>query len=141
MAYFIALHLIAVIAWFAGLFYLPRLFVYHAATDIDAIKAQFAIMESKLYWMIMTPAMIVTLVSGMGLMLGYILNNPSHLLWLWLKIILVVLLMVFHFYCGHCLSQFQAGQNRHSERFYRIFNEIPTLLLIAIVLLAVVQPF
>ncbi|MCX7123809.1 MAG: protoporphyrinogen oxidase HemJ [Gammaproteobacteria bacterium] len=137
----IALHLIAVICWFAGLFYLPRLFVYHAKTTEETVKAQFQIMEHKLYWYIMMPAMMITLLSGMALMTWMVLQGETHLGWLFVKLILVLFLIFFHFYCGFCIDHFKMGQNQHSERFYRFFNEIPTLLLIAIVLLAVVQPF
>lgn len=141
MKYLIALHIISVVCWFAGLFYLPRLFVYHAATDNTEVKAQFMIMERKLYWYIMMPAMLFTLLTGLFLMILYVFIMPEHMLWLWLKLFLVLLLVMFHFFCGHCVQMFQWDQNRHSERFYRIINEVPTLLLLLIVFLAVVQPF
>ena len=141
MNYLIALHLIAIVSWFAGLFYLPRLFVYHALTTEDAVKDQFQIMEHKLYWYIMMPAMVVTLFSGMGLMIYVVLHGTAHLGWLWLKLFLVAILVLFHFYCGLCIDRFKSGENPHSARFYRFFNEIPTLLLIMIVILAAVQPF
>ena len=141
MPYFIAFHLIAVICWFAGLFYLPRLFVYHAMSDNDAVKAQLQIMEYKLYWYIMMPAMVVTLGSGMGLMTWLIAQSPLHLGWLWLKLFLVLLLLMFHFYCGLCLERFKTNSNPHSHRFYRFLNEVPTVLLVLIVILAVARPF
>ncbi len=141
MPYLIALHLIAVICWFAGLFYLPRLFVYHAMSEHDAVKAQLQIMEHKLYWYIMMPAMVLTIGTGMGLMSWYVFQGMPHLGWLWLKLFLVLLLLCFHFYCGLCLERFKTGHNLHSQRFYRFFNEIPTVLLILIVFLAVTQPF
>ena len=141
MAYLIVLHLIALISWFAGLFYLPRLFVYHASTTEAAVKTQFQIMEYKLYWYIMMPAMVLTLFSGMGLMTCLILKGTAHLGWLWLKLFLVIILLIFHFYCGLCVDRFKTECNQHTQRFYRFFNEIPTLRLIIIVYLAVVQPF
>lgn len=142
MLYLISLHLIAVICWFAGLFYLPRLFVYHAMTQSEAVKSQFEMMEHKLYFYIMTPAMIITVLTGLGLMAFYLLPDHSGgLIWFWIKLFLVALLLVFHFYCGYFLQVFKANQNRHSHRFYRGFNEIPTILLICIILLTIVQPF
>ena len=137
----IAIHISAVVCWFAGLFYLPRLFVYHAATNVALVQAQFKLMEYKLYNYIMMPAMGVTLFSGMFLLIGYMMQSSSTLLWLWLKLFLVLLLILFHFFCGYCVQVFANDENRHSHKFYRVLNEIPTLLLIAIVFLAVLKPF
>lgn len=143
MAYLLAIHVIAVICWFAGLFYLPRLFVYHAMTQAPGVRDQFKIMEHKLYWYIMTPAMVCTIGTGMYLMTDYIFTEPPsvHNGWLWVKLCLVFALVLFHFYCGHCLDRFKAEANRYSDRVYRILNEVPTVLLILIVILAVVKPF
>ncbi len=141
MAYLIALHLIAIVCWFAGLFYLPRLLVYHSKTQSQEVSEQFKVMEHRLYCYIMMPAMIVTVVSGLCLMALYLFANLAPVGWLWVKLFLVLLLMIFHFYCGHCISEFQQDRPIHSERFYRIFNEIPTVLLILIMTLAIVRPF
>jgi len=141
MKYLLAVHIIAIVCWFAGLFYLPRLFVYHAAASIKEVKAQFKIMEYKLYYYIMMPAMVVSLLTGLILMVLYVAANPEHLVWLWQKLFLVMLLLIFHFYCGYCIYEFAHDQNQHGHRFYRLMNEVPTILLIIIVILAVVQPY
>jgi protoporphyrinogen IX oxidase len=141
MSYLLAFHIIAVVCWFAGLFYLPRLFVYHADTPNIEVQAQFQIMEYKLYHYIMLPAMLLTLLTGMGLLILYVFAMPVNLGWLWLKLFLVLLLVLYHFYCGYCVRAFKEGRNMHSARFYRIFNEVPAVLLIVIVMLAVVKPF
>ncbi len=131
-------HIIAMVAWFAGLFYLPRLFVYHAGHSDDAMHAQFMTMERKLYFYIMWPAMILTLLFGLGL---------THLAWGTLggwfhaKMALVLLLIGFHLHAGRVLKAFAEQRNEHDQRFYRIYNEIPTLILILIVILVVVRPF
>lgn len=141
MAYWVALHLIAVICWFAALFYLPRLFVYHAMTTSQDVSAQFKIMEHKLYYYIMMPAMLITVFSGLCLMFFYLLPmHQSSLGWFWAKLVLVGVLLVFHFACGHYLRVFKENRNTHPHRFYRLFNEIPTLLLILIILLIFVRP-
>ncbi len=134
-----AFHLIAVICWFAGLFYLPRLFVYHAMSDDTISRERFKIMERKLYRGIMTPAAIATLIFG-----SWMLHLNSALLaigWIKIKLALVLLLIVYHGFCGHFLRQFAADNNTHSHGFFRVFNELPVLALIAIILLAVLKPF
>jgi protoporphyrinogen IX oxidase len=139
MQWILALHLVFMVAWFAGLFYLPRLFMYHAMSS-DAISiARFKIMERKLYWIIMMPAAILTSVFGMWLLL---LNwqHYFHQMWMLTKLSLVVLLWAYHLFCGYLLMQFKFDKNTFSSRFYRFFNEIPTLLLFAIVILVVVKP-
>ncbi len=141
MNWIISIHIIAIISWFAGLFYLPRLFVYHANTTEKLIMDQFKIMEKRLYYFIMTPAMIVTLTSGFMLMGAYLSANPQHYIWLNIKLFLVFLLLFYHIICGYFLAVFQHNQNTMSHKFFRIFNEIPTVLLIFIVILAVVKPF
>jgi len=135
-----AFHIIAMVCWFAGLFYLPRLFVYHAMSEDDTSIARFKIMERKLYRGISTPAMIVTIALGFWL-LSY---NPSGFMasaWMHAKLGLVVLLVAYHLYSGYLLQQFAADQNTRSHVFYRWFNEVPVLVLVAIVILVVVKPF
>jgi len=135
-----ALHIIFIVCWFAGLFYLPRLFVYHAmATDPVGIE-RFKIMERKLYYGIMTPGAVLTLLSGFWLL---VYKGESHLYlgWFQAKIALVLLLVVFHLYCGKLYRAFKHNQNKYSHVFYRWLNEVPTILLIAIVVLTVVKPF
>lgn len=134
-----AFHVIAVVCWFAGLFYLPRLFVYHAMTDNTAVKEQLKIMEYRLYYYIMHPAFAATLIFGFCLWLPHY-HHYSHALWLHIKLGLVALLVIFHIYCGQLLRQFRSDSNHYHHRFYRIFNEIPTVILIAIVLLSYLKP-
>ena len=135
-----ALHIIFMVTWFAGLFYLPRLFVYHADCRDEAGHARFLVMERKLF-IIMTIGAVLTAVFGIALL--FINNWISNLAtgWLAAKLLLVGLLIAFHLYCGHILLEFRAGTARHSHVFYRWINEIPALLLVAIVLLAVAKPF
>jgi putative membrane protein len=134
-----AFHVIAMVAWFAGLFYLPRLFVYHASCDDEPGNRRFKIMEHKLYYYITTPSAIVTTILGLALFfLRY--SHYSHTFWIYIKMGLVFLLWVFHLYCGHCLKQFKRDKNPHSERFYRLINEVPTLILISVVILSFLKP-
>ena len=128
-------HIIFVVSWFAGLFYLPRLFVNHAMTQDRAVAAQLALMEKKLYRFI-TPLGALALATGLGLWLGYGFSGA----WLWSKLFLVAGLVAYHFYCGKLLGDFQRGRNQHSHIWYRWFNEIPVLILIAVVILVVVKP-
>lgn len=132
-----SLHLIFVVSWFAGLFYLPRLFVYHADAADSVSTERFKVMERRLYRGIMTPAMVLTLASGAWLWLGYGFNGG----WLHAKVFLVVLLVAFHFWLRKLLGDFARGANPHGNRFYRAVNEVPTVLLVAIVILVVVKPF
>jgi putative membrane protein len=132
-----ALHIIFVIAWFAGLFYLPRLFVYHAQAADAVSSERFKVMERKLYRGIMTPAMVLAVASGLGLWLGY----GFHGGWLYAKIALVVLLLAYHFWMARLMRDFARDANRRSHVYYRWVNELPTLLLVAIVILVVVKPF
>ena len=132
-----SLHIIFVVAWFAGLFYLPRLFVYHAQSTDAASIERFKVMERKLYRGIMTPCMVLTLVLGTWMWLGYGFSGN----WLRAKLVLVAFLVGYHFWLGRLTRDFAADANRHSHRFYRWINELPLLFLVAIVVLVVVKPF
>ena len=135
-----ALHIIAMVCWFAGLFYLPRLFVYHAMSEDAPSRERFCVMERKLYRGIMTPSIIATLVFGIWMLV----LNPGLFAgggWLHAKLTLVALLIGYHHWCGALLKRFTRGENRHGHVFYRWFNEVPVLFLLAIVILVVVKPF
>lgn len=136
-----AFHLIFMVTWFAGLFYLPRLFVYHAMATDKISTERFKIMEGKLYYGIMAPGAILTILLGLWLLWSYGWVLYRGMLWLHIKLGLVVLLIAFHLYCGYLRRKFYLDQNRHSDRFYRVLNEIPVIFLIVIVILAVVKPF
>lgn len=136
-----AFHLIFVVTWFSAMFYLPRLFVYHAMCEDAAGNARFKIMERKLYRGIMTPSAVLTLVFGLWLLSFYSLEQIAGMAWLHAKLTLVVLLFAYHGICGRMLKQFADDNNQRSDKFYRWFNELPVLLLIAVVILAVVKPF
>ena len=135
-----ALHIVFVVTWFAGLFYLPRLFVYHAMAEDRASIERFKVMERKLYRGIMGPAMIASLVFG-----GWLIYlNPAIFQsggWIHAKLTLVVLLIGYHHMCGAQVKRFARGENTRSHVFYRWFNEVPVLILLAIVILVVVKPF
>ena len=135
-----ALHIIAMVCWFAGLFYLPRLFVYHAMSSDAASHERFCIMERKLYRGIMIPSMIATL--GLGIWLPS-LNSAYYFTqgWMHAKLTLVVALVIYHHLCGAQLKRFARGENSRSHVFYRWFNEAPVLALLGIVILVVVRPF
>ena len=132
-----ALHLIFMVTWFAGLFYLPRLFVYHAMSDDQTSLDRFKIMERKLFFGIMSPGMVLTLVFGLWLMFS---GDYSGQLWLHIKLALIAILIVYHIYCGKLVSDFKHDRNTRSHVFYRWFNEFPVLILIAVVILAVLRP-
>ncbi|WP_312452834.1 protoporphyrinogen oxidase HemJ [Stutzerimonas nitrititolerans] len=135
-----ALHIVAIVCWFAGLFYLPRLFVYHAMSEDQLSRERFQTMERKLYRGIMMPSMIATLLFGIGM----IAMNPGLFAtggWLHAKLALVIVLIGYHHLCGAQLKRFARDQNNRSHVFYRWFNEFPVLLLLAIVVLVVVKPF
>ena len=137
---FKSLHLISVISWMAGLLYLPRIFVYHAENSDDRkISDVFKIMEKKLYYYIMTPAMILSWIFGL-LLIHSIGFQQLGQTWMVLKIIFVILLTLYHFYLGKTLNQFKFDQNTHSHKFYRLINEIPTILLILIVFAVIFKP-
>jgi putative membrane protein len=126
-----------VVSWFAGLFYLPRLFVYHAMSEDRPSIERFKIMERKLFFGIMTPGAVLTLLSGAWLWLGY----GFHGGWLAAKLVLVAVLVAYHVYCGKLMFDFKRERNRHGHVFYRWLNEFPVVLLVAIVLLVELQPF
>ena len=137
---FKALHLVAIISWMAGLLYLPRIFVYHSENINDLnLSNVFKIMEKKLFNYIMMPAMIVSWLFGLLLIhtLGFVVFNE---LWMQIKIVSVVLLTIYHFYLGACVIRFSNNQKKNSSKFYRIINEIPTILLIIIVFIVVFRP-
>jgi putative membrane protein len=135
-----AFHIISVITWFAALFYLPRLFVYHAMSTDKISVERFKIMERKLYKGIMMPSMILVIVLGSWLVIdawGFYKTQG----WLYAKLALIVILIAYHFYCGYLLQVFKRNENSRSDVFYRWFNEFPVLILVAIIILVVVKPF
>ena len=137
---FKSLHLISVISWMAGLLYLPRIFVYHAENSDDKKTSDvFKIMEKKLYIYIMTPAMILSWLFGLLLIYNTGFQQLGQT-WMILKIIFVIFLTLYHFYLGKTLNQFKFDQNIHSHKFYRVINEIPTILLILIVFVVIFKP-
>ncbi len=129
-------HIVFVVAWFAGLFYLPRLFVYHALADDTVSRERFKVMERKLYRGIMWPTMVLTLATGLWMWLGYGVGGG----WLHAKLALVAALVGYHFWLGHLVSAFARDQNAHTHVFYRWINEAPLILLAASVIRAVVKP-
>jgi len=132
-----SLHIVFMVTWFAGLFYLPRLFVYHAMADDEAGRERFKVMERKLYFGIMTPGGVLTLLFGTWLWLGYGLGGG----WLHLKLALVAVLIAYHLWCGKLLLDLRHDRNTHSHVWFRWFNEFPVIILLAAVILAVVKPF
>ena len=137
---FKALHLIAVVSWMAGLLYLPRIFVYHSETrENERQKETFKLMEERLFFYIMNPAMILSWI--FGLLLVHSIGPESFTsLWLQIKLILVVFLTIYHFFLLSCLRRFDVDNNSHSSKFYRIINEVPTVFLIFIVFIVVFKP-
>lgn len=141
-----AFHIISVVTWFAGLFYLPRLFVYHAMSDDAVSNERFKVMERKLYYGITMPSAILAVGLGVWLLVGYwwqpfLAATATSTVWLHVKISLVVILIGYHFYCGKFVNDFKLDRNRHSHVFYRWFNEFPVLILIATTILVEVRPF
>jgi putative membrane protein len=133
-----ALHVAFMVTWFAGLFYLPRLFVYHAqATDREGVE-RFKVMERKLFFGIMTPGAILTIAFGLWLWLGYGVGAGAG--WLHVKLVVVLLLIGYHLWCGKLLMDFRHDRNTRSHVWYRWFNELPVAFLFAVVILAVVKP-
>ena len=140
---FKSIHLIAIISWMAGLLYLPRIFVYHsdAVTNnkSEDLMLTFKIMERRLFIYIMNPAMIASWIFGILLIHTIGINNISFF-WLQLKLIFVIILTIYHFFLLLCLRKFEQNNNDFSSKFYRIINEIPTILLIGIILVVVFKP-
>ena len=140
---FKSIHLIAVISWMAGLLYLPRIFVYHAEAvsnnKSDDLIDTFKIMERKLFIYIMNPAMIASWIFGILLIHTIGIDSFGHI-WLQLKLVLVLILTIYHFFLFQCLRKFTENNNSYSSKFYRIINEIPTILLIGIILVVVFKP-
>jgi protoporphyrinogen IX oxidase len=133
-----SLHIVFMVTWFAGLFYLPRLFVYHAQAHDEIGIERFKLMERKLYFGIMTPGAVLTVVFGLWLWLGYGISGG----WLYAKLALVAILLAHHIWLGKLMLDFRRDRNRHSDLFYRWINEIPTLpVLVGAVLLVVFKPF
>jgi putative membrane protein len=130
-------HIIFMVTWFAGLFYLPRLFVYHAMSEDVTSRERFKVMERKLFYGIMTPGAILTIAFGLWLWLGYGFYGG----WLHAKMALVAVLVAYHAYCGKLMVDFKHDRNRHGQRFYRWLNELPVVVLVAIILLVELQPF
>ncbi len=133
-------HIIFMVTWFAGLFYLPRLFVYHAMSDDQISNERFKIMERKLFFGIMTPGGILTIVLGLIMLQGYGWEAFAGTLWMQIKLSLVAVLVVYHIYCAKLVKDFKLDRNQKGHVFYRWFNEFPVILLIVIVILVVVRP-
>ena len=140
---FKSIHLIAVISWMAGLLYLPRIFVYHSEgvrdNKSEDLISTFKVMERRLFVYIMNPAMILSWIFGL-LLIHTIGTDSFGSLWFQLKLIFVIILTIFHFFLFQCLRKFSENNNSHSSKFYRIINEIPTVLLIAIIIVVVFKP-
>ncbi len=132
-----ALHISFMVTWFGGLFYLPRLFVYHAMSSDTTSIERFKIMERKLYFGIMTPSAVLTIIFGLWLWLGYGISGG----WMHAKLFLVLILVIYHLHCGKLLKDFKHDRNRYSHVFYRWYNEFPVLILFAVTILVVVKPF
>ena len=140
--FFKSIHLIAVISWMAGLLYLPRIFVYHSeaiANNKEDLISTFKVMERRLFIYIMNPAMIASWILGVLLIHTIGINNFGFL-WLQLKLLFVIILTIYHFFLFQCLRKFTQNTNSYSSKFYRIINEIPTILLIGIILVVVFKP-
>lgn len=143
MLWFKAFHIIFMVTWFAALFYMPRLFVYHS--EINPAETvhynRFCRMERKLFWIIATPGAALTLIFGLAMLHGFGVEYLKNNGWLHIKLTLVGLLVIYQLFLYRSLKQFQKQRNTHSARFYRVINEFPSLLLIVIVLLATLKPF
>jgi putative membrane protein len=135
-----AFHVVFVVTWFAGLFYLPRLFVYHAMTEDAVSLKRFELMERKLFWGIMTPSAVLTMLLGMW-MLTHHLAQYMAARWMHVKLGTVVLIVLYHVWCGKLLVDFKHGRNAHSHGWYRWFNELPVAFLIIISVMTIVRPF
>lgn len=135
-----AFHIITIVTWFSGIFYLPRLFVYHAMAEDQISKDRFKIMERKLYFGIATPSAIIATILGLWLLADQ-WSYYKTAGWMHAKLGMIVLLWIYHLYCWKFFLDFRADRNRHSHVFYRVYNELPVLLLIGIVLMVIVRPF
>jgi len=131
-----AFHIVLVVSWFAGLFYLPRIFVNHAMAEEVAVRERLKLMERKLYKFV-TPIGALAVITGLWLWFGYGFSGG----WLHVKTALVAGLVGYHLYCGHLVNEFAADRNTHSHVWFRFFNEVPVLVLLAVVILVVVKPF
>jgi len=131
-----AFHIFFVVSWFAGLFYLPRIFVNHAMAEEPAVRERLKLMERKLYKFV-TPIGALAVITGLWLWFGFEFKGA----WLHAKVTLVAGLVVYHFYCGHLVKEFAADRNSRSHVWFRVFNEVPVLVLLAVVILVVVKPF
>jgi len=131
-----AFHIFFVVSWFAGLFYLPRIFVNHAMAEEHAVRERLKLMESKLYRFV-TPIGALAVITGLWLWFGFGISGA----WLHAKVTLVAGLVVYHLYCGHLVKEFAADRNTRSHMWFRVFNEVPVLVLLAVVILVVVKPF
>jgi len=136
-----AFHIISIITWFAALFYLPRLFVYHAMSSDKTSIERFKVMERKLYRGIMMPSFIIATILGVWMLQDYAWQAYVGQYWLHAKLALVGILIVYHFYCGHLVGVFKADKNTRSHIFYRWFNEFPVLILVVVIILVTVKPF
>lgn len=134
------LHIFFMLAWMAGLFYLPRLFVYHASTDVQAVKDAYKVMERRL-WLFVTPFALLTFIFGTALIVSYGSVWFKISGWLHVKMTLLIFIYGYHFYLFALYKKFERDENKHSSRFYRFLNEVPVVIILAIVLLAVVKPF
>lgn len=137
-----AFHIIAIVCWFAALFYLPRLFVYHCQANAEGDKRgseRFKIMERKLYRGIMTPSMVVALVLGLWMLVDRWDPYFKSAMWMHIKLTLIVLLIGYHHMCGAFMKKFAADQNTRSEKFYRVFNEAPVFILVAVIILVTLK--
>jgi len=131
-----ALHISFMVCWFAGIFYLPRLYVYHAMSDDQISNQRFKVMERKLFWGIMTPSAVLTIFFGVWLLSYGFWGN-----WMIAKLVLVAVLVAYHIWCGLVLVKFRDDKNTRSHTYYRVMNEVPVLGLFAIIILVVVKPF
>jgi len=141
MLYVKALHIVFMVTWFAGLFYLPRLFVYHAMSEDKISQERFKIMERKLYFGIMAPGAILTIIFGIWLLVDYAWVAFHASIWLHIKFTLLAILILYHLHCGRLLQDFKHDRNTRSHVFYRWYNEFPVIILVTIVILAVAKPF
>lgn len=136
-----SLHIIFMTTWFAGLFYLPRLFVYHAMCEDEPGNQRFKVMERKLFYGIMTPGGILTILFGLVMLKLHTWEAYADSIWLTIKLLLVATLVIYHIYCGKIVKDFKLDRNKKGHVFYRWFNEFPVLILFVIVTLVVVKPF